>query len=58
MPQYKVAKRAALVPIKRDPTPENMSGDADESADLGIDIILGENANAGNVPLRMIFKFH
>ena len=44
--------------MKRDPTPGNMSGDADESADLGIDIILEENANAGDVPMRMISNFH
>ena len=44
--------------MKRDPTPGNMSGDAYKSTDLGIDIILGENANAGDVALRMISNFH
>ena len=29
-----------------------MSDDADEVADLGINIILEENANAGNVPTQ------
>ena len=51
-------KQSTLVPMKTGPTPENMSGDADESADLGIEIIFGENSNAGDVPLRMISRFH
>ena len=58
MPQYKADKEATLVPMKKDPTPGNMSSDAYKSADLGIDIILGENANAGDVALRMISNFH